>query len=365
MISKDKKKILFTGGGTVGHVAPNLALITRFQQEGYDICYIGSYNGVEQDLVNRAGVAYHPIATGKLRRYFNWRNFSDPFLVLCGIIQSLLLLQRFKPNIIFSKGGFVALPVVMAAWVLRIPTVVHEADLTPGLANRLSFPLATRICVTFSETMDSLAKKYLAKTIVSGLHIKTAFLQPDPERGRKLCDFSGEKKIIVVFGGSLGADRINSVLRTILPNLLKQFQIAHICGKGMVDKSLESQDYRQFAYLHEEFPHLLAAADLVISRAGANTVYELLTLRKPNILLPLSKAASRGDQITNAKYCLAHGFSEVIFDEQLESDILLAKILNLMGNREEMLNNLAQSKFLNAEDIIYGLVDKLFFLNVS
>lgn len=354
-----KKKILFTGGGTVGHVAPNLALIARFQQGGYDVCYLGSYSGVERDLVSRMAISYYPVATGKLRRYFSWQNFFDPFMVLYGVIQSLLLLWRLKPDIVFSKGGFVALPVVIAAWALRIPIVVHEADLTPGLANRLSFPLVTRICITFPETMDALVEKYRTKTIVSGLPIRAAFLQPDPEYGRKLCGFSSDKKIIVVFGGSLGASRINSVVRTILPSLLKQFQIAHICGRGMVDESLECNGYRQFAYLHEEFPHLLAAADLVISRAGANTIYELLALRKPSILLPLSSAISRGDQIINAKYCLTHGFSEVIFDDQLGSDILLAKMSNLINNYKETLNKLTQFKLLNAEAIIYAMVDNL------
>ena len=355
-----QKKIIFTGGGTVGHVAPNLALIAWFQQKGgYNVGYLGSYKGVERDLVIRAAVPYYPIATGKWRRYFSWQNFSDPCMVLCGVIQALLLLWRLKPKAVFSRGGFVALPVVIAAWVLRIPIVVHEADLTPGLANRLSFPLATKICLTFPETIDALASKYLTKTIVSGLPIRSAFLQPDPKHGRKLCGFSGEKKIIVVFGGSLGAGKINGAVRTILPDLLQRFQVAHICGKGMIDANLACSDYRQFTYLHDEFPHLLAAADLVISRAGANTIYELLTLCKPSILLPLAKTISRGDQIINAKYCLTHGFSEVIFDDQLRGDILLTKIFELIDNPREMLNKLTQFKLLAAEAVIYDMLYKL------
>ncbi len=343
------KKIVFTGGGSAGHVMPNIALIEKLIQEDWTISYIGSYHGIERDLINKLGINYYPITTGKLRRYFSWQNFIDPFKVIFGILQALWLIVKLKPRVVFSKGGFVALPVVIAAWVLRVPVIIHEADLTIGLANRLSFPFASKICVTFPETACAIKG---SKVIVSGLPIRQSFFQGDPERGRKLCGFNHDKKIMVIFGGSLGADKINRVVREILPVILERFQVAHVCGKGMVDYEINLNGYQQFEYLGEEFSHLLAAADLVITRAGANAIYELMVLGKPSILLPLGRGASRGDQIINAKYCLAKGFSQVIFEYELTADFLLAKIYEAELKNNEMVNKLKKIEILPATAII-------------
>lgn len=351
------KKIIFTGGGSAGHVTPNMALIEKFRQEKWEIIYIGSQNGIEKKLVAKLGIPYYAIATGKLRRYFSWQNFIDPCKVVYGIIQTLILCYKLKPDVVFSKGGFVSLPVVVAAWFFRLPIIIHESDLTIGLANKLCFPFATRICVTFPETIDQIKNK--TKGVITGTPIRKDFFIGDPEVGRKICGFSSNKKIILAFGGSLGAEQINRVLRELLPDIFEKFQIVHITGKDKIDPSLQYPSYKQFAYLHEEFPHILAAADLVISRAGANSVYELIALRKPNILLPLAKTASRGDQIINAAYCVNKKFSQMILEEQLTADILLEKIMLVEKQSDIMIAAMKQFEVLSAVEIIYNLIGKI------
>ncbi|EKE00533.1 MAG: hypothetical protein ACD_21C00332G0007 [uncultured bacterium] len=348
------RKIIFTGGGSAGHVVPNLALIKKFRQEDWDVNYIGSQNGIEKELITKVGAPYHIIATGKLRRYFSWQNFIDPLKILLGIIQAFILIRKLKPDAIFSKGGFVAFPVVVAAWVNRIPAVIHEADLTIGLANKLCFPFATKICVTFPETINQIKNKQ--KAVVTGIPIREEFFYGNAEQGRAICGFTPNKKIILVFGGSLGADQINKVVRQLLPGILEQFQIAHICGEGKIDAGYDFAGYKQFAYLHEEFPHILAAADLVISRSGANSIYELIALRKPNILIPLAKASSRGDQILNAEYCVERGISEVILQEQLTAEILLKKIAMVEQQRDVIIAAMKKFAILESVRLIYEIV---------
>lgn len=356
MITKSKK-IIFTGGGSAGHVTPNLALIEKFCKENWEVAYISSQTGIEKELITKLNIPFYPIITGKLRRYFSWQNFIDPFKVLYGVIQATLLCQRLKPNLVFSKGGFVSLPVVLAAWLLRIPVIIHESDLTIGLTNKLCFPLARKICVTFPETIKQIGDQ--AKGVITGTPIRQEFFVSNASLGRKICDFTAEKKIILVFGGSLGAEKINKVIRKLLPNILEKFQVVHITGKNNIDHTLPSVNYKQFEYLSEEFPHVLAAADLVISRSGANSIYELIALRKPNILLPLPKTASRGDQITNAKYCSNNGFSEVILDEQLTTNILLEKISLVEKQSATMITAMKKFEILPTIDIIYALASNI------
>ncbi len=351
------KKIIFTGGGSAGHVTPNLALIEKFLKENWEIGYIGSKIGIEKELITKFGVPYYAIITGKLRRYFSWQNFIDPIKVFWGIIQATILTYKLKPTVVFSKGGFVSLPVVIAAWLLRIPVIIHESDLTIGLTNKLCFPLATKICVTFPETIEQIADK--TKGVVTGTPIRQDFFLGNAELGRRICGFTPDKKIILVFGGSLGAEKINKVIRMLLPTMLERFQIVHITGKNHMDSTLQYKSYKQFEYLHEAFPHILAAADLVISRSGANSVYELIALRKPNILLPLSKTASRGDQIVNAKYCYAHGLSEMILENQLTSQLLLEKIVLVEKQSETIVAAMKQFAILPTIDIIYTLANNI------
>jgi UDP-N-acetylglucosamine--N-acetylmuramyl-(pentapeptide) pyrophosphoryl-undecaprenol N-acetylglucosamine transferase len=354
------KKIIFTGGGSAGHVTPNLALIRKFQQERWEINYIGSKNGIENQLVAKAAVPYHAIATGKLRRYFSWQNFIDPCKIVLGVIQAFILIYKLKPNIIFSKGGFVSFPVVVAAWLRRIPVIIHEADLTVGLANRLCFPFATKICITFPQTIDQIKNK--KKVVITGIPIRDDFFHGKREKGLAICDFTPTKKVILVFGGSLGADPINKIIRKILPDTLTHFQIAHVCGEGKIDNNCNFSGYKQFAYLHEEFPHILAMADFVISRSGANSIYELIALQKPSILVPLPKNSSRGDQILNAKYCVKHGFSEMISQEQLTPELLLEKIAQLQKNHNIMTQAIKKFDVPNSVELIYQIINKSFCL---
>ena len=348
------KKIIFTGGGSAGHVTPNLALIEKFLQEKWEINYIGSQTGIEKELITKLGIPYYGIATGKLRRYFSWQNFLDPFKIIYGVIQAFILCFKLKPEVIFSKGGFVSFPVVVAAWIYRIPIIIHESDLTIGLANKLSFLFATKICVTFPDT--ALQVKNREKVVITGIPIRKDFLNGNAKLGREICGFTSDKKIILVFGGSLGADQINQVVRQLLPDILDSFQIVHVCGKGKVDASCNYPGYKQFEYLHEEFTHILAASNLVIARSGANTVYELIALRKPNILLPLGESASRGDQILNAKYCVDKGFSQMILQEQLTAKVLLEKIKVVEQSGDAMIAAMKKFEILPAAELIYGLI---------
>lgn len=347
-------KIILTGGGTAGHVTPNLALIEHFGQANWEIFYLGSKNGIERQLIEAANIKYYPILTGKLRRYFSWKNFSDFFKIILGTCQAFFLCRKLKPKIVFSKGGFVAFPVVVGAWLNRIPVISHESDVTPGLANKLIFPFATKLCVNFEET-----KKYFKnqqKIVVTGTPIRENLLHGDAQRGQEICGFNQDKKIILVFGGSLGAEKINQTIRALLPALLSEFQLVHICGEGKIDPNCNYDGYKQFTYLNEDFGHILACADLVISRAGANTVYELLALHKPNILIPLGTAFSRGDQIINAQYASSHGFSQMLMEEKLTPESLLNKIRWIFDHQTEIATALTKFNPLNSIQIIFELL---------
>lgn len=351
-MSNARKKIVFTGGGTAGHVTPNIALINKFKSADWQTFYIGSKSGIEKDLIGKLKIPYFSVANGKLRRYFSWQNFVDPFKVLYGIMQACLLLWKIKPAVIFSKGGFVSLPVVIAAWINRIPTFIHESDLTPGLANKLCFPFAAKIFVTFSQTANYFANQ--DKVMIVGTPVRNELLHGNAQTGRALCGFTPDKKTILAFGGSMGADVINNLVRQLLPRLLTKFQLVHICGKGKIDKSLENQvGYKQFEYLNEDFPHVIAAADLVIARGGANSIYEFLILRKPHILIPLGAHSSRGDQIENAEYFATLGFSEVLFEEEATVQGLQNKISKINAHCEEIKEKLGKFIIFDSAGIIY------------
>lgn len=350
-----KSYVLFTGGGSAGHVTPNLALIERCKTLGWPMAYVGSHTGIEKQILSTTSIPYYSVATGKLRRYFSWQNFKDPFKIIVGILQATLLCWRLKPRVVFSKGGFVAFPVVVGAWINRIPVICHESDLTPGFANRLSFPFARYICVTFAETQKHI--KARQKVIVSGTPLRESLFLGSAEKGRVLCGFNADKPIILVTGGGLGADSINHCIRAILPTLLKQFNIIHLCGKNKTDDHYNNIDgYKQFDYVDEEMADFFASADFVISRAGANAIYELIALRKPNLLIPLSKKASRGDQLLNARFCEEKGLSEVLYEEALNEQTLLEKINLLTKTRARYINQLNHYSLPDSIAIIIELL---------
>ncbi len=350
------KKIVLTGGGTAGHVTPNMALIPRLKELDYEIYYIGSYEGIEKKLISDFGIPYYGVSTGKFRRYFDPKNFSDPFRVLKGYAEAKKLLKQLQPNVIFSKGGFVSVPVIRAAASLKIPCIIHESDLTPGLANKLCIPVATKICCNFPETM-----KYLPadKAVLTGSPIREELLKGDKEAAYKLCGFDKSRPVIMIMGGSQGASAINKVVREALPRLLNDFQIIHICGQEKMDNLLLSTPgYKQFDYVRSELKDLFAITDLVVSRAGANAICELLALRLPNLLIPLPLTASRGDQLLNAASFESQGYSVVMQEENLDEDSLVEALHDLYFNRETYIQNMERSSQYNSINLIISLIEE-------
>lgn len=350
------KRIVLTGGGTAGHVTPNMALIPNLQEAGYDIQYIGSYDGIEKDLITGIDIPYHSISSGKLRRYFDVKNFTDPFKVMKGYLQASKLLKQLKPDIVFSKGGFVSVPVVLAAKHRHIPCIIHESDMTPGLANKLAIPSATKVCCNFPETLNYLPN---GKAVLTGSPIRQELFQGNKERGLSFCGFTSDKPVILVIGGSLGAVAVNNAVRESLDELLKHFQIIHLCGKGKVEPSLQQkQGYVQFEYIKKELSDLFACTDLMISRAGANAICEILSLRKPNILIPLSAAASRGDQILNARSFEKQGYSFVIEEESLTKESLIDAVQTVYENRNSYIDAMNKSELADPIQTIMGLIEE-------
>ena len=339
-----QKSIILTGGGTAGHVSLNQAIIPELLAQGYDVHYIGSHDGIEKELIGDAfpQVPYHEISSGKLRRYFSLKNFTDPFRVVLGIGQALSIIRKVKPKIIFSKGGFVSVPVVIAAKLANVPVVVHESDVTPGLANKIALPFASHIFTVFKETMQHLPND---KATCTGSIIRQQLFEGDKERGLKLCGFEGNKKVLLVMGGSLGSVILNDALRENLKQLLPTFNIVHLCGKGNLDESLiHVEGYRQFEYVTDELSDILFLANFVVSRAGSNSIFEFLALHKPMLLIPLSAAKSRGDQILNANLFKRQGFAHVLEEDALTKESFMASIELLVKSEEQMID-----KMLDAE----------------
>lgn len=350
------KRIVLTGGGTAGHVTPNIALLPRLKELGYDIHYIGSYDGIEHKLIEQYHIPYYGISSGKLRRYFDWKNFSDPFKVLKGYGQARTLLKKLKPDVVFSKGGFVSVPVVMAAKHRKIPAIIHESDITPGLANKLAIPHASKVCCNFPETLKYLPTE---KAVLTGSPIRRELLSGNRLKGLDCCGFKSDKPVILIMGGSSGSQFINEIVRSILPDLLKTYQILHLCGKNNLDSSLNNTaGYAQMEYANQELSDLFAATDLVISRAGANAICELLALRKPSILIPLSASASRGDQILNARSFEQQGYSMVIEEEQLNGPVLLDAVQKLFKDRSKYIHAMEKSELLNSVETVVQLIEQ-------
>ncbi|PEB53345.1 undecaprenyldiphospho-muramoylpentapeptide beta-N-acetylglucosaminyltransferase [Bacillus pseudomycoides] len=329
------KRIIFTGGGSAGHVTPNLAIIPHLQEKGWDISYIGSHQGIEKTIIENEGISYYGIASGKLRRYFDLKNIKDPFLVMKGVMDAYVQIRKLKPDVIFSKGGFVSVPVVIGGWLNRVPVLLHESDMTPGLANKIALRFASKIFVTFEEAAQHLPKD---KVVYTGSPVREEVLRGSREKGLRFLGFHSRKPVITVMGGSLGAKKINETVREALPQLLKNYQVVHLCGKGNLDKKLQTAEgYRQFEYVHGELPDVLGATDFVISRAGSNAIFEFLTLQKPMILIPLPKASSRGDQILNAQSFERQGYAAVLYEEDIS-------VPSLMEHIEELNHNCAKYK---------------------
>lgn len=350
------KKIVLTGGGTAGHVTPNIALLPALKKAGYEITYMGSYDGIEKKLISDFDIPYVGISTGKFRRYLDLKNFTDPFRVMKGFAEAKKFLKEYQPSVIFSKGGFVSVPVVRAAASLKIPCILHESDMTPGLANKLCISAAQKVCCNFPETLRLLPAE---KAVLTGTPIRAELSQGNKIIGLDMCGFSANKPVIMVIGGSLGAANVNKAVREALPRLLEDYQIVHLCGKDKIDNlMLNTPGYKQFEYVKAELKDLFAMADIVISRAGANAICELLALKKPNILIPLPAASSRGDQLLNAQSFESQGFSIVIHEDDLTTDLLVDRVHELYFNRQNYHDAMDRSGQMDSIRTIMTLIEE-------
>lgn len=351
------KRIILTGGGTAGHVTPNIALMPALEKKGFDIRYIGSKNGIEREMIRAVHVPYYGISSGKLRRYFDVKNFTDPFRVLKGYLEARSIMKKLKPDIVFSKGGFVTVPVVMAAKHCGIPVIIHESDMTPGLANKLALPSASKVCCNFPETLNHLPEE---KAVLTGSPIRKELFEGNREKGLRFCGFTSDKPVLLIMGGSLGSVAINTAVRKELDVLLETFQIAHLCGKGNLDPSLDNKKgYAQFEFVSDELNDIFACTDLMVSRAGANAICEILALRKPNVLIPLSAKASRGDQILNAASFEKQGYSYVLQEEDVTNETLLKAIRTVYEQKDTYINSMEKSKLSDPIAAIMDLIDEL------
>jgi len=349
-----KGVLVFTGGGTAGHVTPNLALIQVLSSD-YDIQYIGSNTGVERKLVEAEGIAYHAVQSGKLRRHVSLKNALTPFKLLQGIFQSYWLIRKLKPTLVFSKGGFVALPVVIGAWLNRVPVIAHESDLSPGLANKLSFPFVNTVCVTFDAGKNYF--KNSDKVRVTGTPIRPELLQGNREAGLAQCGFNQDKPCVLVIGGSQGAKVLNTCIREQLDDLCTRFNIIHLCGAGKLDTGLIGHaGYFQLEYANQELPDLFAASDIILSRAGANALYEILALEKPHVLVPLSRRYSRGDQIDNARYFKEKGVSVVLDEERMTSSDVCAALDDVYARRDLITSEIKTLEIKSATETLVDLI---------
>lgn len=352
-----KKRILFTGGGTAGHVIVNIALIPIFQKQGWKVDYIGSIDGIERKLINELeDVTYYPISTGKLRRYMSVENFKDPFKVLRGMMQAWRIIGKRKPSVIFSKGGFVSVPVVFAAKLRRVPTIIHESDYTPGLANKLAFPFAKKILTTFPETNNYIPEK---KATYVGAVIREELFKGDKKNGYTLTKLTTEKPILLIMGGSGGSEKINATVRASLDQLLESFQIIHICGEGNIDKAVIKTGYSQFEYVSEQLKDIFSITDYVLSRAGANAIFEFLALRIPMLLIPLPLSASRGDQIDNAKSFKKNRYAHVLEEENLTEERLISELIKLQKNSAVLTDRMKTYESKKTRDLVISLIKEI------
>ncbi|MBA59547.1 MAG: undecaprenyldiphospho-muramoylpentapeptide beta-N-acetylglucosaminyltransferase [Gammaproteobacteria bacterium] len=346
-------KVLFTGGGTAGHVIPNIAIIDHLVLEGYEVGYVGEKGGIEEGLITKLCIPFFQINAGKVRRYFSISNFLDPFKVIVGIFQGLLICLKEKPNLVFSKGGYVSIPLVISAWILRIPVIAHESDVSPGLANKIASKFCRKICLTFESTL-----KYVphGRGLVTGTPVRESLFRGNADRGRKYLGLRGRRPILLVFGGSKGAMILNQLLRNVLEQVLSECDVVHITGLGNLELRIDKPGYVQKEFVDEEFGDVMAASSAVVSRAGANSLYELLALKKPHLLIPLSEKASRGDQVENAKTFYDIGLSRFIEEDTLSEENFLAEIIELLRTRNDITEKMASFEIPDAVTLITKVI---------
>ena len=350
------KKIAFTGGGTIGHVAVNLALIPEAQKRDIETIYIGSKNGIEKEMITDSAkdTKYIPISSGKLRRYLSFENLKDVFKVLKGILDARKVLKKEKPDLVFSKGGFVSVPVIIAAKSLKIPSIVHESDVTPGLANKISMKFANKMYTTFEETLKYVPKE---KSDYIGAIIREDLRDGSKEEGYQLTGFNDQLHVLLIMGGSLGSKALNKAIRDNLDFLTKKYQIIHLTGKGHIDHNIKNDNYVQYEFVSNELMHFYAITDTVISRAGANAIYEFATLKLPMLLIPLGLDQSRGDQIDNAKIFEKNGYAKVLQEKDVNQSNLISQLDKLENEREDIIDKMSHFKESYTKETLFNKIE--------
>ena len=344
--------IVLCGGGTAGHVMPNIALICHLKKHFKNIYYIGSHNGIEKDiLAEHKEIKYFPITSVKLIRGLTLKNLAIPFKLIKGYNQSKKILKELKPDIIFSKGGYVSVPVTFAAKSLGIPVVAHESDFNLGLANKLILKTCKKMCCSFEETAKSIGNK----GVFTLSPVRNELFLGNAQKAKQVCKFNNNKQTILVIGGSLGAKAINEAMFKIADIITKEFNVIHIVGKGNINNKLKILNYHQIEFL-SNIQDYFALCDLVVSRAGSNAINEFLVLNKPMLLIPLPKGNSRGDQILNAQNFTEKGFALTLLQEDLTEQNLLNKINELKENATKIRQNQAKFKGKNGTENILNVI---------
>lgn len=335
-----KQKIVLCGGGTLGHFTPNIAIFEALKDK-YDFIYIGTKNGLEKSIAS-ALMDYKEVETVKLIRSFSFasiiNNVCIPFKLIKGIREAKQILKAEKPALIFSKGGFASVPIVFAGHSLKVPCITHESDLSLGLANKLIAKKCKVVCTSFKATA-----KLVENGVFTGTPIRPQVFNGNAQKLKKELNIKNSLKSILVIGGSLGSENINTAIRQSLDTLSKDYNIIHITGKGKLEKSLQGKaNYYQTEYA-SNIEDYFAIADIVITRGGSNTLFELLALKKPMLIIPLSAKVSRGDQIQNAKYFSKCGFANVLYEENLTSKNLITQINATLASKATIASKMQQT----------------------
>ena len=346
------KKIVFTGGGTVGHVTLNLLLIPKFIKEGWQVHYVGDKHGIEYQEIQKSGldVTFHSVATGKLRRYFSWQNLLDGFKVVWGIFQSLGIMLKVRPQALFSKGGFVSVPPVIAARLSGVPVYVHESDLSIGLANKIAYKCATKMYATFEQPSSLTKIEHVGAVTKVGSQESV----PPQELEEIRQYFDKELPTLLFVGGSAGAKVFNDFVSQNQAALTEHYNIINLTGDANLDV-LSDRLFRR-AYVTDLYQPLMDLADVVVTRGGSNTIFELLAMAKLHIIVPLGREARRGDQIENADYFVKKGYAKQLAEEQLDMSSLQTALDDLLANRASYHQAMQNSQEIKSVDEFYALL---------
>jgi UDP-N-acetylglucosamine--N-acetylmuramyl-(pentapeptide) pyrophosphoryl-undecaprenol N-acetylglucosamine transferase len=350
--------IVITGGGTGGHIFPNVSIIGELQKRGYeDIVWVGEKRGKEKKWAQRFGVRYCGIQAGKLRRYFSLRNFSDMFRVCAGVFQSFFLFLKLRPGVVFSKGGFVAVPPVCAARLLHIPVVTHESDILPGLATRIIARSSRIVCVSWKKTEACFPGK---NVVLTGNPVRDVITKGEREKGLLFLGFHEPLPVVLVIGGSLGASSLNSAVWEMRERFHLPFNLVHQCGEGKLRRGqVDDPRYRAFEFIHEEMGDVLAASDIVVSRSGAGALFEIGFMKKPSVLVPLPISKSRGEQLHNARYFSENGAAVILDDDTLNGELLFSAVRMLLQDPSRMKDMGKKAASLCTKNAAKKIVDTL------